>query len=219
MLGKKIRLKYKKERSVLSDVLPYEIPIIFSNYHFYSFLLRNKVEFTSKNIRWLSDSNDKVLDIIILLLFGIPISKSNLVIVDSKDEKILNNTVFKLYPTNEVPWKSIPFFYKIRHKENEYRELAVPHPKNQLQVANFYYKHKELILYYCSLSPFSIRYPERVAKYIYCRDKTRAIAEIKKSMMGLKIYKHFLYIRNTATYPNFMNQINITIAKRNMTIY
>ena len=40
---RKVRLSYKKERGLLSDVLPYEIPISFSNRHFYLFILRNKI--------------------------------------------------------------------------------------------------------------------------------------------------------------------------------
>ena len=35
---RKIRLKYKKERVLLSDVLPYELPVIFTNRYFYRFL-------------------------------------------------------------------------------------------------------------------------------------------------------------------------------------
>ena len=33
MKKKKIRLKYKKERVLLSDILPYELPFIFTNYY------------------------------------------------------------------------------------------------------------------------------------------------------------------------------------------
>ena len=43
MRRKKIRLRYKKERVVFSDVLPYELPLIFSNRYFYKFLVRNGV--------------------------------------------------------------------------------------------------------------------------------------------------------------------------------
>ena len=40
---KKIKLQYKKERVVFSDILPYELPIIFSNRYFYRFLVNNKI--------------------------------------------------------------------------------------------------------------------------------------------------------------------------------
>lgn len=48
---RKIRLKYKKERVVLSDVLPFEIPIIFSNRYFYRFLVSYGIEIrNNKNL-------------------------------------------------------------------------------------------------------------------------------------------------------------------------
>lgn len=43
MKRKKIRLRYKKERVVFSDVLPYELPLIFSNRYFYKFLVSNGI--------------------------------------------------------------------------------------------------------------------------------------------------------------------------------
>ena len=44
MRRKKIRLKYKKSRVLLSDTLPYELPFIFTNRYFYRFVVKNKVE-------------------------------------------------------------------------------------------------------------------------------------------------------------------------------
>lgn len=48
MRRKKIRLKYKKERVLFSDVLPYELPFIFSNRYFYRFLVKNGIPLVSK---------------------------------------------------------------------------------------------------------------------------------------------------------------------------
>ena len=44
MKKKKIKLRYKKERVVFSDVLPYELPITFTNRFFYRYLIKNEVE-------------------------------------------------------------------------------------------------------------------------------------------------------------------------------
>lgn len=46
---KKIKLQYKKERVVFSDILPYELPIIFSNRYFYRFLVKNKIAICNIN--------------------------------------------------------------------------------------------------------------------------------------------------------------------------
>ncbi|RYE20551.1 MAG: RNA-directed DNA polymerase, partial [Sphingobacteriaceae bacterium] len=64
----------------------------------------------------------------------------------------------------------LPFTYRISHKENDYRELSIPHPKNQLEVIAFYDDYKELILYYSRKSSFTIRKPEKVASYVFVND-------------------------------------------------
>jgi len=75
-------------------------------------------------------------------------------------------------PTSELSsasrhWRA---HYKISHKEKEFRDLSLIHPANQVIIVNFYNKYKELILYYCSVSPFSIRKPYKVAKFSYFND-------------------------------------------------
>lgn len=43
-MNKFIKLKYKKERCILSDTLPFEVPIIFNNKNFYDFILKNRIK-------------------------------------------------------------------------------------------------------------------------------------------------------------------------------
>ena len=144
---RKIRLKYKKERVVLSDVLPFEIPIIFSNRYFYRFLVSYEIEIRDNKIYWndnkkgLTEKKRDTLLHIIKLLFG------------CKPNEPIQNSCFDLNKNR----RRIPFIYKITHKEKEFRELAVIHPKNQIDIIEFYEKYKELILYYCNISRFSIR--------------------------------------------------------------
>ncbi len=76
------------------------------------------------------------------------------------------------FGVKEVKKDTIPFDFKISHKFNEYRTLAVPHPRNQIQVVDFYHRYKEIILYLCTRSSYSIRRPERIAKFRYHKDKT-----------------------------------------------
>jgi len=66
--------------------------------------------------------------------------------------------------------RKIPFHYRIAHKDSDYRELAIPHPKSQLEVVAFYKEYKELILYYCNQSSFTIRKPASVASFIFMND-------------------------------------------------
>lgn len=190
MRRKKIYLNYKKERVILSDVLPYEIPITFSNRGFYDFLLQNKVQCVGNSIKWQDD--DKALENIIRILFGID-SKTNF---ETKEEQHLNKKIKFLY-FRGCSFVSIPFSYKISHKEKEFRELAICHPCNQLQLVDLYQEFKESILYYCSISPFSIRRPAKIAKFIYHKDKTHyrklsgeiaTIEEFNKEYENLKSF-------------------------------
>ncbi|GGD82635.1 hypothetical protein GCM10011514_53390 [Emticicia aquatilis] len=148
MSKKKKYIKYPKERAILSDVLPYEIPITFSNRYFYRFLLDNKIEVIDNNIRhkskYIGDEKD-AFEILIKILFSADISNPN--------------------------FRKIPFTYRISHKKNDFRELALVHPINQLKLISFYDQFKELIIYSCSVSNYSIRRPDNVAKFSFFNDK------------------------------------------------
>lgn len=163
----KINIKYKKERVILSDVLPYEVPVTFSNRYFYDFLLNNKIEFTGANISWAKGGH--VLDAIIKIIFGVNKAVHSEK-VDVGGKLVDYNSFDDFNPKSFM--SSIPFGYNISHKENRYRELVVCHPRNQLQIIDFYNEYKELILYYSSISPFSIRKPKRIAKCVIHRDKS-----------------------------------------------
>ena len=144
----KKQINYTKERAVLSDVHPYEVPITFSNRYFYRFLVDNNIELKSNRINhrthFIGNKKD-AFEIILKILFSNNLASVNI--------------------------RKIPFTYRISHKKNDFRELALVHPLNQLKLVNFYDQFKELITYSCSISNFSLRRPVSVAKYVYFNDK------------------------------------------------
>lgn len=154
MKRKRIKLRYKRERVLFSDVLPYELPLTFTNRFFYRFLVKNGVSCDLEgNVKWrdgLSTGTQQVIS----LLFGI----------DMKTVATATTGTSTLKPT-------IPFFYQVKHKEGKYRELAVIHPADQVKMVAFYEKYKGLILHYCQQSRFSLRHPSAVACYFYYRDR------------------------------------------------
>ena len=153
----KYKLSNKKERVILSDVLPYEVPVIFSNRFFYKFLIENqvnliphtnepsklKLEFNSQN-----RCRDQVKTILELL----------------NPSKIDSRQLDSIYS------RTIPFKFNIAHKTSDYRELAIIHPMNQILVVQFYDRYKDLIQYYASVSEFSLRTPSKVAKLGFYND-------------------------------------------------
>ncbi|PRX55270.1 antiviral reverse transcriptase Drt3b [Flagellimonas meridianipacifica] len=158
---------YKKERIVLSDILPYEVPPFFSNRHFYNFLVKNNVVLNEQNrtIQFKKDHSG-ILKRLIEILFGI-----------DKNVNFISNTEFDSFNFNEKTFNeklflTIPFKFKITHKNNDYRELTVIHPVNQLYLVGFYDKYKNTILYNTKLSRFSLRRPSKVSSLKFYKDNT-----------------------------------------------
>lgn len=151
MSKKKKYIQYPKERAILSDVLPYEIPITFSNRYLYRFLVENNICLKDEKIVF---DNDFVGDDLIAF------------------EEILKILFHHEYDkNNDYKFRKIPFTYRITHKEKDFRELALIHPINQLKLIKFYEDFKESILYSCSISNFSVRKPVQVAKFSFFNDK------------------------------------------------
>jgi hypothetical protein len=197
MAKKKKFITNKKERAILSDVLPYELPATFSNRYFYEFLLENEIILDNNKVRWKED--DEALKIIIKLLLDL--NNPSLIQRESNSEiEVSQNSLNRAL-------KTIPFGYKISHKNKDFRELTIIHPKNQLALVEFYNEFKELILHYCNVSPFSIRRPHKIAKFIYHKDKThfedfahdhehKTVEEFDKEYENLKTYFVYKEISN-----------------------
>jgi hypothetical protein len=153
---KKEKIYYKKEKVVLSDILPYEVPVIFNNRYFYQFLIENKIEFKDGEVK--CDNNINGLNDIIKLIF------------------------------NEKK-QTIPFEFKISHKNNSYRSLAIIHPINQLKTVAFYNEFKETIKYFANVSKYSIRKPYKVAKTIFVNDYLYQQQKKSNNDSNIEIYK------------------------------
>ena len=184
-------IDYKKERVVISDILPYEIPPFFSNKNLYYFLINQKINLDENNkiIKFKKDKS-KTTEKIVKILFGIDFSKK---VIREKCEY----DYFKLNKKNA--FMTIPFKFKITHKSNSYRELSIIHPLNQLQLVNFYRKYSNTILYHSGLSRFSLRKPNKISSLKYFRDstnkkrksnnqKTEIIETTDKEYTSLKTY-------------------------------
>ena len=188
MKRKKIELKYKKERVVFSDVLPYETPLIFSNRQFYRFLVKYKIRIENNKIYWDTTMSDDAFESL-KLLFGIsPTNKLNGALI-IEEQKI-----------------RIPFFYRIAHKQDKFRELAIVHPLNQLQMVEFYEKYKYLILHFCNQSNFSIRRPDKIACYFYYKDR------LHERLLGRKVDSKEEYMNeyeNLKSYFSYQKYSNI----------
>lgn len=188
MKRRKIKLRYKKERVLFSDVLPYELPLTFTNRYYYRFLVQNGIRIENEELHWNSNISEGALNI---LSFIFNTKKENL----ERDRKMKIKDL-----------KTIPFMYRIQHKPNKYRELSIIHPANQIAIVDFYEKYKSLILYYCNQDKFSLRHPSKVACYFFYRDR------LHQTLLGRKtdnIELYFNEYENLRTYFSYERYNNI----------
>lgn len=179
---------YKDARVLLSDILPYEVPPFFSNRKFYDFVVEYDIHIDANKLKFKSDTPTEVLSIIIIL-FGFNYKDCSL-----KSEESDNK--YHYYNISPKQNQTIPYEFKISHKDTDYRKLFVMHPINQLMVVNFYKKYNSTILYYTSRSNFSLRKPQRIASLRYFKNtiksqkgKAEEFIELnKKEYRSLKTY-------------------------------
>lgn len=182
------QIKYKKEKVVMSDILPYEIPVIFSNRYFYQFLVKNKIETVDKKIKWISSKIN--IEKVIELIFN---------------AKLNNGMLEASFDGRE---RNIPFTFKIAHKEHDYRALSLIHPLNQLNVVDFYNEFKETIKYFANISSFSIRKPYKIAKYRFSNDYFHKDKKNDESSQPSRIEIHDNgeeHLKSFFTYKNHSN--------------
>lgn len=191
------KIKYKKERCILSDTLPFEVPIIFNNKNFYNFILKHNINYDSekKKISW-RNSNSTSLNQLVRILFNL------------KEDKYFrfddNNCIYNI--DEKFYRDTIPYNFKITHHTNVFRALAVPHPLNQLMIIDFYDKYKETILYYCSISSFSLRKPTKIAQYLFYKDKTHYTHLVEDNYTNLEMHDiEYENLRSFFVYEQFSN--------------
>jgi len=183
-------IKYKKERVVLSDILPYEVPITFSNRYFYDFLVENGICLKDNTISWTKTKQG--LEEAVRLIFDLRSHEAN------------GNSI----TINEGKgFKTIPFNFKVSHKDNDFRMLTIVHPKNQLALVNFYERYKFLIIHFANQSPFSIRKPVKVAKAVYALDKThsREVSKFHEFDSLEESGQEYINLKTFFVYKNYSN--------------
>lgn len=170
--ARKIKLspKARYQRPVATDMLPFEVPPSFSNSGFFAFLMQHDVRIScwdnKKTVRWIApdDRFDDAFRIIFRL--ADKTHENFRTYSEAHDGKNLAVREWKIFSN----W-TMPFNFRISHKETEFRQLSVIHPQAQMFVAEFYQLHASEILYHCSKSNFSIRFPASVARSVRYKDR------------------------------------------------
>lgn len=165
MSKRSVTLLHRRQRSVLTDMLPFEVPPTFTNRGFFAFLRDNRVEIEAGQLRW--KDGGPGLDRTMKLLFGV---KNDEVPATETAREWGATVTRRNIPLKACRMDTIPFSFRVAHRL-EGRTLSVVHPRNQVHVAAFYARHSAMIIYYSSLSAFSIRHPVSVSRFAFFKDK------------------------------------------------
>ncbi|MGV8842690.1 MAG: antiviral reverse transcriptase Drt3b [Pseudomonas sp.] len=192
---KALSINFPVERVVLSDVLPYEVPIVFSNRYFYRFLCEHSIKIHGNRISW--NDVDEVLDNLVKMVLGIQPAKLIKHIAEcGRAISIINLEQVDVFHT-------VPFVFSTTHKQDQLRQLSLMHPRGQLLVVDFYDQFKDLMIYYTGRSEFSLRSPKRVAGCTYIdfrsqierQDKSDALVEVDgenyENLKSFFVYERF----------------------------
>ena len=183
MSKRSVALTHRRQRSVLTDMLPFEVPPTFTNRGFFAFLRDHRVDLEGANLRWMDSGS--ALEGTMRLLFGIKAS-ATIAIQTSKEWGAPITRC--LVPLSACRMDTIPFNFRVAHRLDG-RTLSVVHPRNQVRVANFYAQHSSLITYYTSLSAFSIRHPVAVSRFVFFKDKLHA-QNLERIRVGVEEEDH-----------------------------
>ena len=153
-----------KYRFLISDTLPFELPVIFSNRLLCKYLrsIKFTIQFLSdSDITFLWDNKRRNTSSVVKILCGIGDFQSP-----------VNTLTFTKRKNNgsDKEYESIPLRYEINKTVGKQRVLSLVHPLNQLTMMGYFEKYKELICYYCGKSRYSLRYPKKVATWRYIKD-------------------------------------------------
>jgi hypothetical protein len=196
MPKKALSINFPVQRVVLSDILPYEVPIVFSNRYYYNFLCNHSLKFHNNHISW--NSKDDVLDNLIKMLVGV--EQKTTVLKSVVDGISVSSIELK---KTEAP--TIPFVFTTSHKQDQLRQLSLMHPKGQLMVVDFYDEYQDLLIYYCGRSAFSLRSPTRVAGCTYIDAKVQIELGDKADTLVEVEGENYENLRSFFVYEKFSN--------------
>ncbi len=192
---KRKRISGDETRFLLSDMLPYEVPACFSNRGLVAFLKRNNVEFClhdngSITIKY-DISKSKSLRYLLCLLFCANKQK------DSEDLIVEKNLVSK------------PYQFKVPVRNDKIRILSVVHPASQVQAMLFNERFKNLFVFCCGKSAFSIRHPVAVAKMKYMNDKAHFLPGFLDKDKSSRVEHDSLEVETLKSYYKYKEFQNI----------
>lgn len=180
------------ERVLLSDVLPFELPVSFSNEQIARYLGRLDIRQNDKRVT--ANNIGAHTKIVLFLIFGRPI----------QNIAFLDNGLIEFDDPGEA---SVPLVYNVNKSPKGVRRISLMHPRSQMEVAKFYGRYSDTILYFTSRSAYSIRHPRDVARWTVFRDAVFREDVDRESGEIEEVGREYEALRSYFTYAGY-SQLN-----------
>ncbi len=161
-------IKSNKFFPLLTDTLPYEVPVLFSNKGFYHTIKLVYDNWYNDKMKKKSKTKEKEF---------INKQKNNLNSLLNEDYSIQNfltDVVSHYLSKYSGQFSSkildkgfIPYDYMIQKNTTKLRKISLIHPISQLIICDLYTKFGEELIYYTNKSNVSLRYPQKKATHIF----------------------------------------------------
>lgn len=158
-----MRISNNKRRALLTETLPYEVPISFSAENLFLWAKKmgvtlsrekkkNRYEITISN-----KSNPALVKDALKIIFGTTNIQEK---TDGQGNAITDDRGNTIWQTNLS--YTDPYTYSLQKNTGGVRNLSIMHPLNMIEVADFVAEYAPSILYFTNRSPYSLRHPSAV---------------------------------------------------------
>ncbi len=187
-MSKFVRISKSKYRVVLSEVLPYERPIFFSNRFFSRFLK----------------------------YYGVQIEKGELTATKNLEDGL--NDFLKLLGGMKGSIRSSFQYDISRGTKDKKRTLSIIHPYHQVEIVEFYDQYKMLLIDFCNRSTFSLRHPYKIAdKQEQSKGYAKLISVSQKKINQDSGLKHFFSYKRCDNINDFYDDHIFLLAEKQFT--
>lgn len=160
-------VKMSKFHPLLTDTLPYEIPILFSNRGLYETLRKEYDAYYMNTIKRNATGQGyitpKTIEDFIKNDFFINPKLS-----------LLKERIIGLFKNNLIPYE-----YLIIKNKDEQRKISLIHPISQIKICDFYAQYVNEILFHTSCSDVSLRHPVKITSRTF-RQHTSLLNKLTK---------------------------------------
>lgn len=160
-------IKMSKFHPLLTDTLPYEVPVLFSNRGLFNTIKTAYDKYYGEMVHEKAKGN----------LSEEPINIEAFIktkFITDPELTSLKDRISSLFKKDLLPYE-----YSIVQNKNKVRKLSLIHPISQIKICDFYAQHENEILFYSSRSNVSLRHPVKVSSRIF-RQHTALLNKLTK---------------------------------------